>query len=726
STRHRSQNLNISRTSLRRILNKDLGMKPYKVQLVQELKPHDHPIRFRFAEEDEHFYRKIIFSDEAHFHLGGYVNKQNCCLWGSKNPHIVMEKPMHPQRVTVWCGFWSGGIIGLFFFENEQGAAVIVNGERYRAMLNEFLLLKFEEEDTDDIWFQQDGAPENRPKKVEDCQLQALLDEDDTQSQKMLAELLGVSPPNHQHLPQIKTKSLRALREKRPHYRKRHDKLIFLHDNVPSHTSTMIQNGREKVFEDAELEALLEQDSWQNQEELARSWGVTQQAISKRLKAMGMIQKQENWVPYELKPRDVERRHASAIASCNGTKDTMCHWICENMNFSTQLSFHADQNKATISPNTTCLLNINKISLCQGNLTNNYNCNVICDNFKDDQCLYTSVTFWSFVVLMCISESGSFIFSSISDAFCFVILGQDKRLKYGKQRLWGAIGFGIVVCLSGYMIDFFSHDKIHKNYLSSMLLVIIFTCIDFICCIKLKLPFQSQSTTIMKDVFILLKSKTIVIFLCFSGFFGVFNIIMRNFLLWYVEDLSIATDYMDRMKLIEGLILAAQAFSGEVIFFFLSGKILKKLGYGYTFTFCFICYALRLGLISLASTPWWVLLIEFFMQGPSYALSFTAIISYANVITPTGASATVQGLVQGVNEGLGFSIGSLIGGVLFKKFGGIMTLRIISVFAAFSALIYFVFHIFYFKQFKHKTDARNNIKWRELDDAQKHCNTADI
>ena len=43
--------------------------------------------------------------------------------------------------------------------------------------------------------------------------------------------------------------------------------------------------GREKVFEDAELEALLEQDSCQNQEELARSLGVTQQAISKRLKA---------------------------------------------------------------------------------------------------------------------------------------------------------------------------------------------------------------------------------------------------------------------------------------------------------------------------------------------------------------------------------------------------------------------------------------------------------
>jgi len=35
---------------------------------------------------------------------------------------------------------------------------------------------------------------------------------------------------------------------------------------------------------------------------------VTQQTISYRLKSLGMIQKQGNWVPYELKPRNVERR----------------------------------------------------------------------------------------------------------------------------------------------------------------------------------------------------------------------------------------------------------------------------------------------------------------------------------------------------------------------------------------------------------------------------------
>jgi len=45
----------------------------------------------------------------------------------------------------------------------------------------------------DDNFDLSDKKRENRPRKVEDCQLQALLDEDNTQSQKMLAEKLGVS-----------------------------------------------------------------------------------------------------------------------------------------------------------------------------------------------------------------------------------------------------------------------------------------------------------------------------------------------------------------------------------------------------------------------------------------------------------------------------------------------------------------------------------------------------
>ena len=73
-------------------------------------------------------------------------------------------------------------------------------------------------------------------------------------------------------------------------------------------TSDKEREGGPVTFADAELEALLDQDSCQTQEEIAETLGVTQQAISNRLKAMGMVQKQGQWVPSELKPRDVERR----------------------------------------------------------------------------------------------------------------------------------------------------------------------------------------------------------------------------------------------------------------------------------------------------------------------------------------------------------------------------------------------------------------------------------
>ena len=45
--------------------------------------------------------KKNIFSDEAYFGLGGYVNKQNCRIWDTENPYAYTEKSTHPKRVTV-------------------------------------------------------------------------------------------------------------------------------------------------------------------------------------------------------------------------------------------------------------------------------------------------------------------------------------------------------------------------------------------------------------------------------------------------------------------------------------------------------------------------------------------------------------------------------------------------------------------------------------------------
>ena len=45
--------------------------------------------------------KKVVFSDETHFDFGGYKNKQNCCIWGTENPHAYIDKPTHPKRASV-------------------------------------------------------------------------------------------------------------------------------------------------------------------------------------------------------------------------------------------------------------------------------------------------------------------------------------------------------------------------------------------------------------------------------------------------------------------------------------------------------------------------------------------------------------------------------------------------------------------------------------------------
>ncbi|GFS62655.1 hypothetical protein TNCV_3737091 [Trichonephila clavipes] len=51
------------------------------------------------------------FFDEAHFWLNGYVNKQNCRIWSEANPQVYVETPLHPEKLTVWCALWAGGIL---------------------------------------------------------------------------------------------------------------------------------------------------------------------------------------------------------------------------------------------------------------------------------------------------------------------------------------------------------------------------------------------------------------------------------------------------------------------------------------------------------------------------------------------------------------------------------------------------------------------------------------
>ncbi|GFX84234.1 hypothetical protein TNCV_3975811 [Trichonephila clavipes] len=75
-----------------------------------------HQARRRFVEWAQNeiavvpdFHKRILFSDEAHFWLNGYVNKQNCRIWSEANSQVYVETPLHPEKLTS--ALWAGGIL---------------------------------------------------------------------------------------------------------------------------------------------------------------------------------------------------------------------------------------------------------------------------------------------------------------------------------------------------------------------------------------------------------------------------------------------------------------------------------------------------------------------------------------------------------------------------------------------------------------------------------------
>lgn len=327
-------------------------------------------------------------------------------------------------------------------------------------------------------------------------------------------------------------------------------------------------------------------------------------------------------------------------------------------------------------------------------------CELICEPVQKGSSFYLGPIFISFVLLMALGSVGYNVTNSISDAICFDVLGDGGQIYYGQQRVWGTIGFGVSALLGGFLIDWYSGEDSVKDYTPAFILSGGLSALDLLCCFKLKLPKIEKSDDILKDVVKLIRQPHITTFLVFAAFVGICDSFIWFFLFWYLEDLALAKGTMANIKLLEGLTIAAETLGGEVIFFSLSGRILKKIGYGHCLSLCFCAYCIRFALLSLLPSPWWILPVELVMQGPTYALCYTTIVAYASAVSPPGTSATMQGIVAGVDDGFGFAIGSLCGGFLYRWLGGANAFKFYSGFALLCSLV----HYCLFKEFfSHKT-----------------------
>jgi len=141
------------------VLRHRLLFKPYRLQLVQALRPNDKRKRVESCDrmlqnmEDETFLPRLIFSYEATFHLSGIVNRHNVCIWGLQNLQEALEHERDSPKVNVFCALSQTKVYGPFFFAQKT-----VIGVTYLAMLQNWLLPQMSE-NSEDFIFQQDGAP---------------------------------------------------------------------------------------------------------------------------------------------------------------------------------------------------------------------------------------------------------------------------------------------------------------------------------------------------------------------------------------------------------------------------------------------------------------------------------------------------------------------------------------------------------------------------------------
>jgi hypothetical protein len=159
SARAVSRESGLPKTTVLRALKTRLHMHPYHVRAVQELKERDFQARVDFANwfleksEEDGFPERVLWSDEAHFYLDGSLCNRNCVIWSNDNPNASVTTSLHPQRITVWCGFTANFILPPAFL--EQGETV--TAARYLNILKEHMLPNLPRREKN-IIFMQDGA----------------------------------------------------------------------------------------------------------------------------------------------------------------------------------------------------------------------------------------------------------------------------------------------------------------------------------------------------------------------------------------------------------------------------------------------------------------------------------------------------------------------------------------------------------------------------------------
>lgn len=259
----------------------------------------------------------------------------------------------------------------------------------------------------------------------------------------------------------------------------------------------------------------------------------------------------------------------------------------------------------------------------------------------------------------------------------------DRGGDYGKQRLWGAVGWGSIAIISGFTIDQSAQHSNQSQFLIAFCGFLLFSVLAIMTVFKLPLEFLEGKSkpNIFQNVCTILSDCHIVTFLIAILIMGTCMTTISAFLFWFLQDIN-------GSHLLMGLSLCMTCVA-EVPIMFYSGGLIKWIGHHGVLYLTFVCYTIRYLSYSFIPNAWYVLAIEP-LHGVTYGAMWAATASYGGVISPEGLRATVMGLVTATHFGLGKLIAGLGGGAVYSKYGPRVLFRSLAVTSAVTCLFFVI------------------------------------
>jgi MFS family permease len=275
--------------------------------------------------------------------------------------------------------------------------------------------------------------------------------------------------------------------------------------------------------------------------------------------------------------------------------------------------------------------------------------------------------------------------TGIADAFVLDILGDDRQKDYGKQRAWGATGWGLSAVGIGFLTDLLStcadvNYDIHFYLFGGLLgLAVMFAIF-----VQPRTKISQDEIKLIQSLKMLLSQADVVVFLLGMFLIGGFMAIVDNFLFLFLEDIG-------GRRTVMGLSLLTMCI-GEVLIFIPSGWLIKTLGYHGVVFASLLVFTIRFVAYSFLTDPWFVLVIEP-LHGVTFGLSQAASASYMRAMTSADMRAGAQTIAFGIKSGLGNGIGNIIAGVVWNHYGGVWTFRGAAAATAIGGALFWIMHL---------------------------------